>query len=48
MKPFNLYFFSPEMGGIWQQTTVYAKNLLQARKTVSNLYYVPLEKVFAQ
>lgn len=40
-KPFNLYFFTPEVGGTWMKTTVYAKNIKQAKRMVSNLYYVP-------
>lgn len=48
MKPFNIYFFSPEMGGTWKKTTVYAKTLNQAKKTVANLYYIPINRVFAQ
>ncbi len=40
-KPFNLYFFTPEVGGTWMKTTVYAKTLKQAKRMVSNLYYVP-------
>ena len=48
MKMFNLYFFSPELGGTWRKTTVSAKNLNQAKKMVANLYYVPVNRVFAQ
>jgi len=48
MKSFNLFFFSPELGGTWKKTTVYAKNIKQAKKMVSNLYYVPVNRVFAQ
>lgn len=48
MKSFNLFFFSPEMGGVWQKTTVYAKTLKQAKKMVSNLYYVPTNRIFAE
>lgn len=48
MKMFNLYFFSPELGGTWRKTTVAAKTLKQAKKIVSNLYYIPLNRVFEQ
>mgnify|MGYP006872997566 CR=1 FL=1 len=48
MKEFKMYFFSPECGGSWLKTSVYAKTLKEARKTVSNLYYVDERKVFAQ
>jgi len=47
-KQFNLYLFSPECGGSWLTTTVYAKTLAQAKKMVANLYYVPVCKVFPQ
>lgn len=46
MKHFKLYFFSPECGGIWQQTHVYAKNLKEAKSVVANKYYISPRRVF--
>lgn len=46
MKIWKLYFFSPECGGIWQQTHVYAKNLKEAKSVVANKYYISPRKVF--
>lgn len=46
-KEFKLYFFSPENGGTWLRTSVYAKTLKEAKKTVANLYYISEKKVFA-
>ena len=48
MKPFNMYFFSSENNGTWLKTTVYAKSVSEAKKMVSNIYYVDEKKVFAQ
>ena len=47
-KEFKMYFFSSECGGTWLRTSVYAKTLKEAKKIVSNLYYVPERQVFAQ
>lgn len=47
-REFKVYFFSPEAGGSWLRTSVYARTLAQAKKIVSNLYYVDERKVFAQ
>ena len=46
MKIYRMYFFSPECGGIWQRTHVQAKNKKEAKKVVSNTYYVPERMVF--
>lgn len=48
MKLFHMYFFSPECGGSWLKTSVYAKTVSMARKMVANLYYVPERMVFEQ
>lgn len=48
MKPFNLYFFTKELGGTWLETTVYARTLAQAKQMVANLYYCDRKKVFAK
>jgi len=45
MKPYSFYFFTPENGGTWLTSTVYAKSKQTAKKMVSNLYYVPINKV---
>ena len=44
MKHFKLYFFSPEAGGTWWETHVYAKNKREAKSIVANKYYT--KKVF--
>ena len=48
MKEFKMYFFSPENGGSWLKTSVYAKTVSMAKKMVANLYYVPERMVFEQ
>lgn len=48
MKEFKLYFFSPECGGTWLKTHVYAKTLKIAKNIVANKYYVPERMVFEQ
>ena len=48
MKEFKLYFFSPECGGTWLKTHVYAKTLKAAKSIVANRYYVSERMVFAQ
>ena len=48
MKTFKLYWFSSEAGGMWQKSIVKARNLNQAKRMVSNLYYVPMRFVFEQ
>lgn len=45
-KEFKMYFFSPECGGSWLRTSVYAKTIKEAKKIVSNLYYIPERMVF--
>lgn len=48
MKIWKLYFFSPECGGRWLETSVAAKTLKEAKEMVGNLYYVSPRKVFAK
>ena len=44
MKIWKLYFFSPESGGTWWETHVYAKSAKEAKSVVENKYYT--KKVF--